>query len=151
MRTDAKGILFTKKTFHRKDESHMEKLIKQILKFGVVGVLAFLIDYGVLYVLTEFAGVYYLLSGAISFTVSVTFNYIFSMKYVFSGRAGISRGKEFTIFVVLSILGLLLNQLLMWLGVELLHIYYMVTKIFATAVVMIYNFVTRKIFFEEHT
>lgn len=129
----------------------MERLIQQIFKFGVIGGLAFLIDYGVLYVLTEFAGMYYLLSGAISFTVSVIFNYICSMKYVFSGKEGMSRRKEFIIFVVLSILGLLLNQLLMWLGVDLLHIYYMVTKIFATAIVMVYNFVTRKIFLEEHS
>lgn len=129
----------------------MQRLIQQIFKFGVIGALAFLIDYGVLYVLTEFAGIYYLISGAISFTVSVIFNYICSMKYVFSGKEGMSRRKEFIIFVVLSILGLLLNQLLMWMGVDLLHIYYMVTKIFATAIVMVYNFVTRKIFLEEHS
>ena len=129
----------------------MQRLIQQIFKFGVIGALAFLIDYGVLYVLTEYAGMYYLLSGAISFTVSVIFNYICSMKYVFSGKEGMSRRKEFIVFVVLSILGLLLNQLLMWLGVDLLPIYYMVTKIFATAIVMVYNFVTRKIFLEEHS
>jgi putative flippase GtrA len=135
----------------RKEPKAMQRLIQQIFKFGVIGALAFLIDYGVLYVLTEYAGMYYLLSGAISFTVSVIFNYICSMKYVFSGKEGMSRRKEFIVFVVLSILGLLLNQLLMWLGVDLLHIYYMVTKIFATAIVMVYNFVTRKIFLEEHS
>lgn len=82
----------------------MKRLIQQIFKFGVIGALAFLLDYGVLYVLTEFAGLHYLLSGAISFTVSVIFNYSFSMRYVFSGKEGMSRKKEFIIFVVLSVL-----------------------------------------------
>ncbi len=124
-------------------------LFAQLVKFGVVGVIAFLIDYGVLFVLTEYAGVHYLLSGAISFTVSVIFNYLASMRYVFAGKEDMSKKKEFTIFVVLSVIGLGINQILMWLGVDIFHIYYMVTKIFATAFVMLYNFVTRKIFLEE--
>lgn len=125
------------------------RLLEQLVKFGIVGVIAFLIDYGVLFVLTEYAGIYYLISGAISFTISVVFNYFASMKYVFSGKEGMSRKKEFTIFVILSVIGLGINQILMWLGVGFFHIYYMVTKIFATAFVMAYNFVTRKIFLEE--
>lgn len=125
------------------------RLFEQLVKFGIVGVIAFLIDYGVLFVLTEYAGIYYLISGAISFTISVVFNYFASMKYVFSGKEGMSRKKEFTIFVILSVIGLGINQILMWLGVGIFHIYYMVTKIFATAFVMSYNFVTRKIFLEE--
>ena len=36
-------------------------LIKQILKFGLVGGLAFLIDYVFLYILTEFIGIHYLI------------------------------------------------------------------------------------------
>lgn len=124
-------------------------LIKQFLKFGVVGVLAFLIDYGVLFLLSEGFGVYYLIANAISFTVSVIFNYTCSMKFVFSGKEGMSKRKEFVIFVILSVLGLLLNELLMWLGVDICQIYSMITKIFATAVVMVYNFITRKIFLED--
>lgn len=127
----------------------MKRLIEQLLKFGVVGVIAFLIDYAVLYVLTEFVGIYYLVSCAISFTVSVVFNYICSMRYVFTGKKGMSKSREFLIFIILSVLGLGLNQLLMWLGVELIGVHYMATKIFATAVVMVYNFVTRKIFLED--
>ena len=60
-----------------------KKLIDQILKFGVVGGLAFLIDYVLLYALTEFVGIHYLISSVISFTVSLIFNYILSIKWVF--------------------------------------------------------------------
>ena len=59
-----------------------KKLINQIFKFGIVGGLAFIIDYGILFTLTEFLNIPSLISAAISFTVSVIFNYILSIKWV---------------------------------------------------------------------
>jgi len=128
----------------------MKKIIAQILKFGVVGFLAFLIDYSILFVLTEFAGIHYLVSGAISFTVSVIFNYIMSIIWVFEVKEDQNKVLQFLIFVILSIIGLLINQVVIWLLVEKLFIYYMVAKIVATAVVMVYNFITRKLIIERH-
>ena len=99
----------------------MQKLLAQIAKFGVVGVIAFVIDYGLLALLTEAFGVNYLVSATISFTVSVVFNYVASMRYVFTHKEGMSRRREFIIFVVLSVIGLVINNACMWAGVELLH------------------------------
>ena len=126
----------------------MRNLIEQIMKFGVVGVIAFVIDYGLMVALTELAGVNYLISATISFIVSVTFNYFASMRYVFTHKEGMSRRREFVVFVVLSVIGLLINDALMWLGTDIAGISYLITKIFATAVVMVWNFVTRKIFLD---
>lgn len=126
----------------------MKKLFQQFMKFGVVGVVAFVIDYGLMVVLTELCGVGYLLSATLSFTVSVVFNYLASMRYVFTHKEGLSRRREFIIFVVLSVIGLGINDLLMFLGTSLAGISYLITKIFATAVVMVYNFVTRKKFLD---
>lgn len=126
----------------------MQKLLAQIAKFGVVGVIAFVIDYGLLAFLTEAFGVNYLVSATISFTVSVVFNYVASMRYVFTHKEGMSRRREFIIFVVLSVIGLALNDgivlaLNAGLGLEA-----NIAKVCATALVMVYNFVTRKIFLE---
>lgn len=126
----------------------MKKLIAQTIKFGLVGFLCFFIDYGIMVFLTEVAGVHYLLSSGISFTVSVIVNYILSLTYVFETEQG-NRVKEFVIFVVLSVIGLGINQLLMWFCVDILGIFYMISKIGATAVVMVYNFVTRKVVLEK--
>lgn len=126
----------------------MKKLIAQFMKFGVVGAVAFVIDYGLLALLTEVFGVNYLVSATISFTASVVFNYIASMRYVFTHKEGMSRRREFVIFVVLSVIGLVINNACMWAGVELFGIHYLVTKIAATFIVMIWNFVTRKIFLD---
>lgn len=126
----------------------MKKLIAQFMKFGVVGVIAFFIDYGVMIFLTEVFGVPYLISTTISFIVSVMFNYFASMRYVFARREGMSRRREFIIFLALSVAGLGINDLCMWLMVDFGHIDYRISKIVVTVIVAVWNFVTRKIFLE---
>lgn len=128
--------------------SRMRHLLAQIMKFGVVGVIATVIDFAVMIFLTEVFGVNPVVSATVSFTVSVVFNYIASMRYVFSHREGMSRRREFTIFIILSVIGLIINDALMWVGTELTPIDYRIVKVFATAVVMVWNFVTRKIFLD---
>ena len=127
---------------------YVKKLIEQFMKFGVVGVIAFVIDYGLLAFCTEVLGINYLVSATIGFTVSVIFNYVASMRFVFIHKEDMSRRREFIIFVVLSVIGLIINNACMWAGVELLGWHYLIVKIGATAIVMVWNFVTRKIFLD---
>lgn len=139
----------------------MIKIIKQFLKFGIVGIICFFIDFG-LYTLCNFLGCPYLISGIIGFVVSVVVNYLLSMKYVFERREDISRKKEFIIYVALSTIGLGLNELILYICVDIIYnnwsflqnlyndrISEIVAKIVATGIVMIYNFVSRKIILEK--
>ena len=125
----------------------MKKLISQFFKFGVVGVIAFIVDYLSLYLLTEFLNVYYLISSIISFLLSIIVNYLLSIKWVFDIKKKQSF-KDVIIFTLLSAIGLLINLLVMYLSVEVFKIYYMIGKLIATFIVMIWNFVTRKMFLE---
>ena len=126
----------------------MKKLIIQLIRFGIVGVIATAIDVGVLALLKEVAHMDVLVASALSFSVSVVVNYILSMLWVFKSK-GESKAKEFVIFVLLSVGGLLITQLVMWLGTELAEIYYLAVKIFAIIFESTYNFITRKIFLEK--
>lgn len=127
----------------------MKKLTSQIFKFGFVGIICFVIDYGAMILLTEIIGLPYLLSCALSFTVSVVANYWLSMKYVFASRKDLKKETEFFIFVSLSIIGLVLTELLMWAFTDIAGIPYQFSKVIVTGIVMVFNFVTRKIFLDE--
>ena len=110
--------------------------------------MAFIIDYSLLYVFTDIVGINYLVSSALSFTISLVFNYILSIKWVFDvGHK--QTVKDVILFVVLSVIGLGINELIMYLGVDKVHINYLIVKLFATAIVMVFNFITRKIFIEK--
>ena len=139
----------------------MNKLLQQILKFGAVGGVCFLIDFGVTMGM-KLIGVHYLLAGLCGFLVSVVANYILSFKFVFQRKEDMDRKKEFVIFVVLSAGGLLINELILYLCIDLVYASWnwlnqlinenlatAAAKIAATGVVMVYNFVTRKMFLEK--
>ena len=126
----------------------MRNLINQFIKFAGVGFVAFFIDYGLLIFFTEVLGIYYLVSATMSFTISVVFNYVASMRYVFTHRDDISRTREFAIFIILSIVGLMLNNVGMFIGVDVLGVDYRITKVIATACVTVFNFFTRRLFLD---
>ena len=126
------------------------KLIKQILKFIVVGGSAFLIDYLLMIFLKEVIHINYLVASIISFCVSVIYNYLLSIFWVFETDKSKSTTTTFTVFIVLSVIGLVINTIMMYLlvdGTKLMP--YTWAKIIATAVVMVYNFISRKIFLEK--
>jgi putative flippase GtrA len=127
----------------------MFDLAGQLIKFGIVGVISTALDYGLMVLFTEGFGIFYLLSSTLSYAISLIFNYFASMKFVFRSREDMGRLREFVTFTLLCLMGMGLNQLILWLIVEKCGIYYMISKILATVVVMVWNFVTRKLFLEE--
>lgn len=139
----------------------MNKLISQIMRFGIVGVLAFLIDYGIFVLLANVLNVYYLIANFFGFTISLIFNYLMSMKFVFARKEDADKKKEFVTFAVLSVIGLVLNELIILACVDGIYLHSVnlqrifdigfakqAGKIIATGIVMVYNFISRKIFIE---
>ena len=115
----------------------------EILRFCLVGGVSFLLDYSLLFALTDWFGLYYLYSSAISFSVSVVFNYWLCVAYVFKG-AGKQTARQAVIFFVTGAMGLVLNQFCMWFFVAVVNLHYMLAKIFATAIVTVWNYFTKR-------
>ncbi|MBR3622246.1 MAG: GtrA family protein [Selenomonadaceae bacterium] len=114
----------------------------EMMRFSLVGGASFLLDYGLLYAFVEFCGIHYLIASGLSFTISVIFNYYLCATFVFhaSGRTKAQK----LLFFGSSVAGLFLNQLCMWLFVDIMGIYYMLSKIFATAIVTLWNYVMKR-------
>lgn len=129
---------------HRLFTGQASDTLTQLIRYGFVGGLAFIVDYGSLWFLTEVCGLHYLLSAAIAFILGLVCNYLLSTAWVFSGRSLENRWAEFAVFALIGIVGLGLNELIMWAGTDLLHLHYMLSKIISTAIVFFWNFFARK-------
>lgn len=127
----------------------MNKLFVQIFKFGIVGGIATIIDWLVYYILFNYFKINPLIANIGAFGISVIYNYIASVKWVFDVNENISKKKIFSQFIIFSIIGLLITELIIYFGVDLFKMNPMLIKIVATAITMVFNFVTRKIFLER--
>ena len=141
---------------------YMKNLMEQILKFGVVGFVCFLIDFGITTGFTNFLGVHYLISKFLGFVISAVVNYILSIKFVFTKKKEMDKKKEFTVFIILSAFGLLINEVVMYVCMDGIYVnngflqeavtremMVSLSSIVATGIVMVYNFISRKLFLER--
>ncbi|HBG40839.1 MAG TPA: GtrA family protein [Porphyromonadaceae bacterium] len=133
------------KLLHKLLHEPSDNVFIQLFRYGFVGGTAFVVDFSVLYVLTRFAGLYYLLSAGIAFIIGLAVNYLLSISWVFNRRKVNNRFSELFIFTVIGIVGLLLTSLLMWLFTEQAGLFYLISKIITTAIVLIWNFTARKL------
>ena len=117
---------------------------KLFIKYSVVGGIAAVIDFGVLYVLTDFLGVYYLISATISFILSALTNYFLNRTWTFRSRG--RKMRQIPIFFTIATIGLILNNFILYWGVEFLGLWYIFSKMIATGIVLIWNFLGNKHF-----
>ena len=116
----------------------------QLFRYFLVGGLAFLVDYGSLWFLTDVCGLHYLLSAAIAFLLGLTCNYLLSRVWVFDSNRLENRWAEFLVFALIGVVGLGINELVMYLCTDVLQLHYLLSKLLSTALVFFWNFFARK-------
>ena len=118
----------------------------QFLRYIFVGGIAAVVNIGSLYVFTEVAHLYYLLSNVLGFILGLVTNYILSKILVFAKEEKFNKVIEFTIYAIIGVVGLGLDTLFLWLFTSM-GLYYMLSKIISTALVFIWNFGARKVLY----
>ena len=106
---------------------------------------AFAIDAGTFIALVRLAGVHYLVSAPIGFALGVAFMFVLSIRWVFAERRLAGSRWEPVIFVTIGAVGLLLNELVIYLGVETVSLSFEFAKLASAAVVFSFNFGARKL------
>lgn len=123
----------------------------QLFRYFLVGGISFIVDITFLYLLTETGKVNYLISAVISFLLGLVCNYVLSIRWVFSERVLENKWAEFSLFSLIGIVGVLLNEAFIWILTEKLKIYYLYSKMITAAIVFFWNFFARKVgLFSKH-
>ena len=121
-----------------------DSLIGQLFRYAVVGGISFVVDYGSLWLLTEKAGLPYLWSAAIAFILGLICNYLLSTAWVFGESRIKNAWGEFLAFAIIGVIGLGLNELIMYACTDGLGFHYMLSKIVSTGIVFFWNFLARR-------
>jgi putative flippase GtrA len=121
-----------------------DKTSIQLLKYGFVGGIAYTVDFGSLIFLTEVFKIHYLISAALAFILGLLTNYVLSIFWVFSKRTLTNKQVEFLIFSIIGLIGLGINEGIIWFFTESVHFHYLISKIFSTVVIFFWNFFARK-------
>ncbi len=135
-------------------KSELIKLIKEFMRYLVVGGTAFLVDLGILTLTKNF--IFYslgetgtLIATACGFIAGLIYNYILSIFFVFEKSKEKVKGKQlksFLVFAIIGVIGLGLTMLGMHIGITIFgDKYYAIIKVFVAGVVLIWNYVGRKI------
>jgi len=121
-----------------------DKTSIQLFKYFFVGGIAYTVDFGSLFILTDLVKIHYLISAAIAFTLGLITNYSLSIIWVFSKRTVANKRLEFILFSIIGLVGLGLNEVIIWFFTEWVHFHYLISKVFSTVVVFFWNFFARK-------
>lgn len=115
------------------------------MRYGMVSVASLTLDFAVLTALTSLAGIHYLVSAAIAYTAGLILNYLLSTSWVFRSRRVSNRSVEFASFAAVGIVGLGLNQVLMWLFTSGLGLFYPVSRAISAVIGYIWKYLVRKL------
>ncbi len=114
-------------------------LILKFLKFGIVGASGVIVDFGFTYLCKEIFKIQKYVANAIGFTIAASSNYLFNRIWTFHSQNP-EIGIEYSKFLFISLIGLGINTLILWTLVSKFNKNFYVSKLFAIAVVTVWNF-----------
>lgn len=115
----------------------------QFLFFAAVGAIGTAAHYALLLALVQGPGVNPVSASAAGAALGALVNYLLNYRFTFRSRQ--AHRNTAPKFFFLAAVGLGLNTLLMALGVNVLHWHYLLVQIFATGLVLIWNFFGNRI------
>ena len=137
--TDIEETIIDKLLKNQTDRTHI-----QFFRYIFVGGIAFLVQFGSLYLFTSIFDIYYLISTAIAFILGLIANYALSISWVFNKHTLDNIWSEFTIFAVIGVVGLALTEVCMWFFTDYVGLYYLISQIISAALILFWNFFARK-------
>jgi putative flippase GtrA len=122
----------------------VDSLLK-LARFGVVGTIGVGVDFGITWICKEKLSFNKFIANTCGFTLAVVNNYILNRLWTFQSTNR-DWQPEFARFVLFALIGLLLNNVLLWIFNERLHTRFYLAKAAAIACVFVWNFFSNFLF-----
>lgn len=120
--------------------------MRQVVRYFGVGACAAAVDISLFALFAGYLGYNYLVVGAITFILATLVNYVLSVRFVFRSGVRFARHHEVMLVFAVSAVGLALNQLMLYVGIGVLRMGLLLSKVAATGVVFGWNYTMRRRF-----
>ena len=117
----------------------MSPKYKRFLKYSFFGMLSFVLDLILLYLLVEIGSLLYGVAASISFVIASSVNYVLSRTYVFQGTVR-DMQTGYALFVFIGFVGLGMVVMGMYVFVEYFAFHYIVARILVGGFVGLWNY-----------
>ncbi len=117
---------------------------KQYFQFITVGGIGVILNLALLFLFTEFIGMYYILSESLAFFIATVNNFILNKVWTFKENLKNDPFKKLIQYLGISMIGVTINLSVLFLLVEFFSIWYMIAEIFATAASSVVNYLGNK-------
>jgi putative flippase GtrA len=121
-------------------------LASKFLRYGFSSGLALLVDVGFLWGLSRYSSVDYLWAAGIGFSAGCAVNYVASKTIVFDDHSNRKPSITLVLFVLVGLIGLLINHIILFIGVDLLAMHLLAAKAVSAMLVFWFNFLARGYF-----
>jgi putative flippase GtrA len=120
-------------------EYFSQAFLLKFIKFGVVGFTGLFVDFGTTFVCKEWLKIQKYIANSIGFTVAASSNYFLNRVWTFKSQDP-NIAMEFTEFFIISLIGLAINNFILWMILKNSKANFYLAKLFAVGVVTIWNF-----------
>ena len=120
-------------------------ILLKFIKFGIVGFSGMIVDFSITFICKEKLKIQKYLSNALGFSVAATTNWLLNRIWTFSSNNPQILAEYFRFFAV-SLIGLCINTLILWLLTDKAKLNFYISKIGAIGVTTIWNFLANNFF-----
>lgn len=117
----------------------------ELIKFAFVGALGTVVNLSILYTLTEFFNVYYIISETIGFLVSVLHNYILNKIWTFKENLHERIFTKYFKYIIINLISLCINLTILFILVEFYGFWYIFAEVVAISIAFLNNFTVNKL------
>ena len=122
--------------------SRLYQRFRNLILYGIIGSFTSALDFAVFTLLSKYIGIHYMIANCISVLVGITTSFALNRSINFKVKD--KTGKRFLIFLTVGVCGLLLSNVILYVGIDMLSGDELIVKLASIVLVVGFQFILNK-------
>ena len=122
--------------------SRLYQRFRNLILYGIIGSFTSALDFAVFTMLSKYIGIHYIVANCISVLIGISTSFALNRSYNFKVKD--KTGKRFLIFLTVGVCGLLLSNVILYVGIDMLSGDELIVKLASIVLVVGFQFILNK-------